>query len=336
MQAQPVLTLPKPVNTVIRCCLQKSESKNIGFKQHASTSNLGLFLVIGVAVACLLFAACSPKDETGYSPGYSTDPSGRQEALLFAVHPLYNPQRLDEIYGPLVHYLNKNISGAKFQLVASRSYAEFEKRLYNRQFHFALPNPYQTINSLPHGYRVFGKWGDDRQFRGIIIIRKDSDIKEVADLKGKTVSFPAPTALAATMMPLYYLHTHGLDVNRDIQRLFAGSQESSIMNVYLRKSAAGATWPPPWKVFTDRNPKIAAELMVKWETSPLINNGLVVRDDVSPEIVKKVASLLFGLQTHEEGRRLLAANPLAWFEPATNETYQPVYEFMEKYNATVH
>jgi phosphonate transport system substrate-binding protein len=63
--------------------------------------------------------------------------------------------------------------------------------------------PYQTLNSLQHGYHIFAKMGEDDRCRGIIIVRKDSNINTVADLMGKIVSFLAPTVLAATMMPLY-------------------------------------------------------------------------------------------------------------------------------------
>ena len=42
---------------------------------------------------------------------------------------------------------------------------------------------------------------DDNNFRGIFIVRKDTNIQQVSDIKNKTVSYPAPTALAATMMP---------------------------------------------------------------------------------------------------------------------------------------
>ncbi|HEX7454670.1 MAG TPA: PhnD/SsuA/transferrin family substrate-binding protein [Gallionella sp.] len=73
---------------------------------------------------------------------------------------MHNPARLFEIYGPLIDYLNRNIPGATFRLEASRNYEEFEKKLYARQFDFALPNPYQTLNSLGHGYHVIAKMGD--------------------------------------------------------------------------------------------------------------------------------------------------------------------------------
>ncbi len=295
-------------------------------------------LTLWFAVFLLPFflLACDSQKNESYTPVYATTSAAKQAVLIFGVHPLHNPQRLYEIYGPLVDYLNRNLSDITITLEASRSYEEFEKKLDSRHFAFALPNPYQTINSLDHGYHVFAKMGEDDKFQGIIIARKDSGINKVADLKGKIVSFPAPTALAATMMPLYYLHTHGLDVNQDIKRLFSGSQESSIMNVYLGKSAAGATWPPPWQAFVECNPQIGAELEVKWETPSLLNNGLVARDDVPPQVVDKVRSLLVTLPTHEEGRQLLAALPLARFESATDATYQPVRDFMKKYSETVH
>ena len=101
--------------------------------------------------------------------------------------------------------------------------------------------------------------GDDNKFAGIILVRRDSGINKLSDLKGKKVSYPARTALAATMMPQYYFQTHGLDVNRDIENLYVGSQESSIMNVYLGNVAAGATWPMqnPW-VPPEKRPSVTS------------------------------------------------------------------------------
>jgi len=296
--------------------------------------SLSIWLV--VSLFSLLVISCDSPPKESYAPTYTSSLDVKQAVLTFGVHPLHNPQRLFAIYGPLIEYLNQECPELTIHLEASRSYEEFEKKLYSCHFHFALPNPYQTIQAMSHGYHVFAKMGEDEKFRGIILVRKDSGINTVADLKGKTVSFPAPTALAATMMPLEYLHTHGLDVNHDITRLFSGSQESSIMNVILGKSAAGATWPPPWQAFIEANPAIADELEVRWETSSLINNSLVVRDDVPPEVVSRIKSILLALHTHEKGRKLLALLPLACFEDGNDATYQPVQDFMKEYGKSIH
>jgi len=287
----------------------------------------------GIIVFCLLaflLSGCDPDKPAPYTPEYSSPHSLGRQAYILGVHPLHNPQRLEEFYGPIVEYMNRHIPEAVFRLEASRSYEEFDRILYGARFHFALPNPCQTINLLRHGYRVFGKMGGDAEFRGIILVRKDGGINEVTDLRGKTVSFPAPTALAATMMPLYHLHTLGPDIAKGFERLFSGSHGSPMMNVSLRKSTASATWPPPWEAFKQRHPKIAAQFTVRWETCSLINNGLVVRGGVPCKVTDRVAEFLFTLHDNPEDRSLLAALPLKRFEPALDKSYSPVTCFTKK------
>ncbi|MBI5890466.1 MAG: phosphate/phosphite/phosphonate ABC transporter substrate-binding protein [Nitrosomonadales bacterium] len=288
-----------------------------------------------VALAALLVAGCDKQQGESYQPDFSPRSADVPKEYIVGIHPLHNPKRLVEVYGPVADYLNTTLPQARFRIEASRNYEEFEKKLYGGHFDFAMPNPYQTVRSLKYGYRVFGKMGDDEMFRGIILVRRDSGIRKVSDLKGKKVSYPAPTALAATMMPQYYLHTHGLDVNRDIENLYVGSQESSIMNVLRGHVAAGATWPVPWKIFEHEKPELAAQLVVKWQTETLPNNGWVYRDDVPPELAVKVGNALVGLDKTAEGRALLEKLGITRFEHATDETYRPVQRYLKVFSETV-
>lgn len=300
--------------------------------RDAISRHVNCWLVITIA---LLIAACGKSEDNTYEPTLSQKSTQQATEYVIGIHPLHNPQRLMEVYGPIVDYMNKNIPEAHFRLEASRNYEEFDKKLYAGYFNFAMPNPYQTVLSLSHGYRIFGKMGDDAVFRGIILVRKDSGIHEVTDLKGKVVSYPAKTALAATMMPQYYLHTHGIDINRDIENRYVGSQESSIENVVRGHVAAAATWPVPWKTYSLEHPELANQLEVKWETTPLLNNGWVVRKDTPPQIADKFAQLLFGLEDSAEGKKMLDRLPISHFEPATDETYRPVVEFLAMFSKTV-
>jgi len=303
-------------------------------KMKSGLHRLAKLLLIGLFWSLV---ACSPDSEQeAYSPTFSTSGSfATEKEYIFGVHPLHNPQRLHEVFSPLMDYLSKNIEGASFKLEASRNYAAYDKKLYAQKFDFALPNPFQTVNSIEKGYKIFGKMSDDHNFRGIILIRKDSGIKKIEDLKGKIVSYPAPTALAATMMPQYYIQTHGVDVMTEIDNRYVGSQESSIMNVFLKHSSAAATWPLPWIALSRERPDIAESLIVKWKTEPLPNNGLVVKPDVSEDIVRQVAELLFNLHSKTEGKAMLNKMELSAFESANNETYLSVTEFLEKFSKEV-
>lgn len=259
-----------------------------------------LIMMFGLALI-----SCDQKQVENYQPEYASVPAvDSDQEMIIGVHPLHNPKRLHEFFGPIAEYLSQNIKGVNFKIEASRNYAAYDKKLYSRKFHFALPNPFQTINSLKHGYNVFGKMGDDENFRGIFLVRKDGNIKKVTDLKGQAVSFPAPTALAATMMPQYYLQKRGLNVMTDIDIKYVGSQESSIMSVMLGNTKAGATWPPPWLALSKERPELAKELKVIWQTTPLPNNGLVVRDDIDLTIVKQVKKLLLTLHKNSQGKKM--------------------------------
>ncbi|MDD4964132.1 MAG: PhnD/SsuA/transferrin family substrate-binding protein [Gallionella sp.] len=294
--------------------------------------HINTYVVLPIVI---LLSACSESADSTYHPTLAPKQAQHTPEYIVGIHPLHNPQRLMELYGPIVDDLNAAIPTAHFILETSRSYAEFEKKLYAGHFAFAMPNPYQTVMSLKHGYHIFGKMGDDADFRGIILIRRDSGIQKVSDLQGKAVSYPAPTALAATMMPQYYLHTHGINVNHDIENRYVGSQESSLENVFRGHVAAGATWPVPWKLYTKEHPEKASQLEVKWQTNTLPNNGWVVRNDIPISLTTQFSQRLFSLQDRPSGKVILARLPLTHFEAATDKTYQPVRDFLAVFSASV-
>lgn len=290
---------------------------------------------IFILFTIVLLSGCDNDKQTAYKPKYSSTPLTKEKVYIFGVHPLHNPKKLFKVYQPLVDYLNDNLENTTIKLEASRNYPAFDKKLFSGHFDFALPNPYQTVESTKHGYKIFGKMADDFNFRGIILVRKDSNIHKISDLKGKSVSYPAPTALAATMMPQRYLNDHGIDIKKDIKNLYVGSQESSIMNAYLKKSAAASTWPPPWIAFQKNRPEVAKHLKVMWRTKPLPNNGLVAKKSIDSDLVNKIASLIFNLQNSVEGKKILKPMELSHFEKADYETYKPVIIFLEKFEKEI-
>lgn len=252
-----------------------------------------------------------------------------------AIHPLHNPRKLTEAYQPLVDYLNRNIQGVHVELESSRDYQAYEAKFRAREPELILPNPWQTLEAMKVGYHVVAMAGDAEDFKGIFVVRKDRGIKKTADLKGKMVSYPSPTALAACIMPQYFLHEHGISVMKDIENVYVGSQESSIMNVYLGKTAAGATWPPPWRLFQKDHPEEAAQLEVIWETAPLMNNSVMVRDDVPAQIRDRFVQLLHGLDQSEEGRAILAGMETARFHPADDGSYDKVRDYISRFERDV-
>jgi phosphonate transport system substrate-binding protein len=291
-----------------------------------------LLLTLAITMGC----DSKTETDTANGPQYSNQATAPAKPLYrLAVHPLHNPTTLSQAYQPLIDYLNRQIPEAHFELEASRDYQVYEAKFRAREPEFLLPNPWHTLEAIKVGYHVIAMAGDAEDFKGIFIVRKDGGIKTPADLKGKAVSYPSHTALAACIMPQYYLYLHGIDVKHDIQNRYVGSQESSIMNVYLGDTVAGVTWPPPWRLFQKDHPQEAAQLQIVWETSALINNSVMARDDVPSPLYDKVSELLLVLDSSAEGHVILEGMETARFHAANDDSYAVVRDYVAEFEKTV-
>ena len=294
-----------------------------------SLSSLAALLLAMVLTACDRAPVEKPL-QYGTTPATAARPT-----LQFAVYPLHNPKKLSEAYQPLVDHLNREMPDLRFELEASRDYQAYEKKFRARSPHVLLPNPWQSLEAMKNGYRVIAMAGDAEDFKGIFIVRRDSPIKEPADLKGKLVSYPSHTAMAACIMPQYFLHQQGIDVNKDIENIYVGSQESSIMNAYLGKSAAGVTWPRPWRLFQRDHPAEAAQLKLIWETPSLLNNPVMVRDDVAPAVSRKLQQILLDLPNTPEGRAILEGMSTTRFHASDDASYEKVRDYVATFEKAV-
>ncbi len=290
----------------------------------------------GIGICLVLLAGCG-REEPVQAPRYADRPPVADSLThyIFTVHPLHNPQLLHQKFQPLMQYLDSRIAGVQFDLDASSDYADYERKLREGKSHFSLPNPYHAALARDWGYHVIAKMSNDTLFRGVFVVRKDSPVREPADLRGKVVSYPAPTALAAAMMPQLYLQDHGIDVETELTNRYVGTHNSAIMNAYLGQSAVGVTWPVAWKSFQQANPKEAAELYVIWQTPTLIQNAIIARNDVPPDLTEKVRQLLVGLQDTPAGREILARIDTSSFETADDQRFDVVLAFLKEFRTRV-
>jgi phosphonate transport system substrate-binding protein len=279
----------------------------------------------------MLLASGSARAEGEYRPSGS---ASSETTYIFAPHPYLNPQDLYNAYEPVARYLERKIPGARFQVETSKDYADYEAKVSSGLFHFGLPNPYQTVFSLEHGYHVIAKMKPDADFRGMLVVRKDHKPRTPADLAGKTLCFPSPTAVAATMLPMLYLHDHGLDT-KHVQIKYVGSQFSSIMNAYTGDAVACGTTVRFWRTWSRDNKDKAKALETVWLTDPLPHNGVIARNDVSPALARQVAAALVAMAQDKAIDQSQFKADQQYFEAATNDTYRPMAAFLKRYDEAI-
>lgn len=284
----------------------------------------------------LLFLFSCAKQTENYHPQFSDesiDVSTKKKEFTFGVHPLHNPERLQFLFGPVVDYLNKQIKTGKLKLEASNSYNEYNEKIKSKRLDFLLPNPYQTLIANKFNYKVISKMGNDELFVGIGLIRTDSKYTSVKQFEKKLITFPAPTALAAAMMPQLYLEKNGLNLKK-VEIKYVGSQDSSIMAVLHNEAEMGVTWMMAWNSFVNDHPGIEKKLKILFKTKPLINNSVMARKDLDPKLMDEVREALITMHNNPEGIKILENLKLTKFEVADDHNYKIVENFLNEFKTT--
>jgi len=287
-------------------------------------------LAISCLICVLFITGCSRVSRTDYLPTVSSTPlAPAQTEYSFGVIPLHNAVRLFEIYRPLIDEINSHISGFTIKLETAIDHPHYETKVLRRKLQFVMLNSHLVIPAEERGYVIIGRTADS--IRGIILVRADSNIRRVADLKGASISFGSRTDLAGDMMPKLLLKQNGLNVDRQAAPKYVRSPESVILNVFYGRTEAGCVPESAWLTFRAARPEVARQLVARWRTDPIIGLGILARDDVPRERVQKVARALFDLENSERGREILGALGISSFKPANEATYDRVWEFLNDY-----
>lgn len=284
-----------------------------------------------VAALCAVLWGCAPTPKADYQPqiGPTKPPRPDRTEYSFGVLPLDNAVRLFETYQPLIDEINARVSGFKVKLETAKDYPEYETKVRDLRLHFVMMNSHLVIPAEEQGYNIIGRTADP--IRGVIVVRKGSNIRTPRDLKAASISFGARPDLPGTMMPQVLLKQGGLDLERDAKPKYVASPESVLINVSVGLSAAGCVSQSAWRRLQHERPDIAQKLQVRWQTESMVGLGILARKDVPRENVRAVSRALFGLRETARGREILEAMKISSFKPATSASYDGVWEFLNDY-----
>jgi ABC-type phosphate/phosphonate transport system substrate-binding protein len=119
----------------------------------AATALRAAFALAFAAVSLPLLARAAD-----YQPEYTANPPAGMPEYVLGIQPLDNPAQVFAVYAPIANHLNERLPGIRFRLEASRSFEEFETKLFAGKFHFALANAYETVRALKRVIALSARW----------------------------------------------------------------------------------------------------------------------------------------------------------------------------------
>jgi phosphonate transport system substrate-binding protein len=142
-------------------------------------------------------------------------------------------------------------------------------------------------------------------YNGQIITRADSGIKNLTDLKGKTFARPDPLSTSGWIIPMLTLKAAGVDPDRDLKVVDAGSHDGVAAAVYNGEVDGGATYVDARTRIQEDHPDVMEEVMVIEVSADIPNDGVQFQTSISQELRDKIVQALLEIAETDEGKEAL-------------------------------
>jgi phosphonate transport system substrate-binding protein len=176
------------------------------------------------------------------------------------------------------------------------------------------------------------EWLDGNStYYGLIIVRKDSAIKDAQDMKGKRFAFVDKATTAGWLLPLHYFKENGIDDYQEwfSETYFAGTHEDVIYDVLTGKVEIGAAKNTVFDRLAQKDSKLLDELQILAKSPEVPANALAVRKDLDNSLKIKLKNILLQMVQDERGRKILAEFGAHKFIATTIKDYDPVFAYAE-------
>lgn len=262
---------------------------------------------------------------------------GHGENLLIGLIPERNIFKQIERYEPLAAYLSKKI-GINIKLKVLTRYGNIIDNFVSTgldgaffgSFTYALAHAKLGVEPIARPVSVDGT----STYHGLIFTRKDSDIKDPNDMKGKIFTFVDKATTAGYLLPLSYFKTHGISDYKTYfkETYFAGTHEDAIYDVLNKKADIGAAKNTMYYKLANVDDRIKNELFVLEKSPDVPENGLAVRSDLDVSVKSKLKEILLQMHDDPVGKTVLKKFGAQVFIETKDNDYKGVYDYVKTIN----
>jgi phosphonate transport system substrate-binding protein len=155
--------------------------------------------------------------------------------------------------------------------------------------------PGDTPGSLVPGYKAF------------VIVKSDSGINELKDLKGKSFAFGDPTSASSNLVPKGALIKAGVDPNKDLKSVNISNQSAIAIAVYEGKADAGAIYNDARtnKEVADKYADILTKTKIVYTSDLIPCDPQIVRKDLTTALAGQIRAALLKYSADPEGKQVL-------------------------------
>ena len=280
------------------------------------------------AVAALGFAA----------PALAASDCPNNGVVRFGVEPYDTSAKLVPIYDHIGKLIGEKL-GCQVKVFVTTNYNAEIEAMRNDKLEIGEFGPlgYVLAHQVAKAEAVaaFGtKEGKPDTYWASLVTYPGSGIKTVAEIRGHSFAFSDPASTSGHLFPAYGLRKAGIDPDKDIKAIYAGSHTASFEALYNHKVAAGELNSEQLESATQRGEYKPGVFVFLWKSDPIPTDPITVRGNLSPEFKARVTKVLqtLDLSTLPEADRKIMGLSGMRFVPQTDGAYDPIRDLVHTLN----
>lgn len=292
----------------------------VGRTQRFSAAGLKLF-----QASLLLFVTAAPSAPPERLPSWGADSllaeprlAGDSVEILFGAFPYQEPVQLEAVLAPLTRYMAQRL-GVPVRFTTNSTFERFRSSLVDGKFDLALVQPFDYVG-LPENSPYAPVARLLAPLTAIFVVRDDSSVLTLEDLRGDTIVFP-PVGAAVSYLGAAMLEEHGLVSNSGVVFRHVRNHQSCLHHVLAGLARVCVTNSIP---FRDFQSMVQVPLRVIDETTEIPHILFVIHRRVKADVRLKLTRLLLDGESDPGGRRALSDAGFGPLTAAVDEDYETV------------
>lgn len=225
--------------------------------------------------------------------------TGPIAVLNVGLIPAEDAEAMLKQYEPLTNYLKEALEVENLEVYRATDYSGVIEAMRSGKIDLALFGPFSYI--LAHevanaeSVAMAGDVdGNPSTYHSLILTHKDSGIATLEDLKGKSFSFVDPASTSGYLIPRYNLTENGINIDEDLETIFSGGHDASLLAIGGEKVDAGAAADTVFNTMAEEGLINKDDFVVLLESDPIPESPFAVRGDLDPALKERITIALLG------------------------------------------
>ncbi|HXX50250.1 MAG TPA: phosphate/phosphite/phosphonate ABC transporter substrate-binding protein [Xanthobacteraceae bacterium] len=286
---------------------------------------------VAASAAAIVFVAMTVSSQ----PAVADDcPNGG--TVRFGVEPYDTAARLTPIYEKIGKLIGDKI-GCKVEIYVATGYNAEIEAMRNGKLEIGEFGPlgYVLAHQVAKAEAV-AAFGDVENkpvtYWASVVTYPSSGIKTIADLRGHSFAFSDAASTSGHLFPAYGLRKGGIDPDKDVNAIYAGSHTASFEAVYNHKVDAGELNSEQLESATQRGHYKDGDLVFLWKSDPIPTDPVAVRGDLPEAFKKKLADTLQHLDLMSldpADRKIMVGAGITQLVPQTDQAYDGIRDLVK-------